>query len=477
MKKLLFSFVFLFVATIADAQYFLQAIEEDGFPACYGYALKFANSNLKDNGDGTCSIADQTGAGGEDAITVNTTAATDANFLDNLYYDWAIATVPAPDDITIKPNYNAASGDFAFLLNECAWAVNGLVCEGATADTIEIYLQFPDPATTDKTITFFNATDTVVGKDTTDILTNKTMAAASNVLDADTAVALAADPVNCASSGLAGGITAAGVAEACLTPGTGVATWIATPSSANLLAALTDETGTGADVFGTAPSFTTSLRMATDLGTLLDTNSNELFILDAVTSAVNEFTVANAATGTNPTITASGGDTNIGIALTNKGTGGVVITSTNAGPDLITHGLTVNNDGLSSAATDDFIVKGETSDTLLVVDASEDDIELGGLVETTGTAPTIVSAACGTTPEGVVTATATDMGGKITVGGGVITTCTMTFNQTWTIAPSCVVLNGTALAIFGTSTATTLVLTSVTSMDADIIMYNCFGQE
>ncbi len=36
--------------------------------------------------------------------------------------------------------------------------------------------------------------------------------------------------------------------------GTGVATFLGTPSSANLLAALTDETGTGAAVFGTAPA-------------------------------------------------------------------------------------------------------------------------------------------------------------------------------------------------------------------------------
>ena len=39
--------------------------------------------------------------------------------------------------------------------------------------------------------------------------------------NASTASALAADPANCASSGLAGGITAAGVAEACITPNAG----------------------------------------------------------------------------------------------------------------------------------------------------------------------------------------------------------------------------------------------------------------
>jgi hypothetical protein len=41
--------------------------------------------------------------------------------------------------------------------------------------------------------------------------------------------------------------------------GTGVATFLATPSSANLLAALTDETGTGANVFATSPTLVTPI--------------------------------------------------------------------------------------------------------------------------------------------------------------------------------------------------------------------------
>ena len=39
--------------------------------------------------------------------------------------------------------------------------------------------------------------------------------------------------------------------------GTGVATWLGTPSSANLASAITDETGSGALVFGTSPTLTT----------------------------------------------------------------------------------------------------------------------------------------------------------------------------------------------------------------------------
>ena len=48
--------------------------------------------------------------------------------------------------------------------------------------------------------------------------------------------------------------------------GTGVATWLATPTSANLLAAVTDETGTGVLVFGTAPTFTTSITCPLEIG-------------------------------------------------------------------------------------------------------------------------------------------------------------------------------------------------------------------
>jgi hypothetical protein len=56
--------------------------------------------------------------------------------------------------------------------------------------------------------------------------------------------------------------------------GTGIADFLGTPSSANLIAAVTDETGTGSLVFGTSPSFTTSLTLnATGELRLADTDS------------------------------------------------------------------------------------------------------------------------------------------------------------------------------------------------------------
>ena len=59
------------------------------------------------------------------------------------------------------------------------------------------------------------------------------------------------------------------------------------------------------------------------VGDVIDTNGNELLKVTATASAVNELTLANAATGGVPTLTASGGDTNVGFKLVSKGTGEV----------------------------------------------------------------------------------------------------------------------------------------------------------
>lgn len=53
-------------------------------------------------------------------------------------------------------------------------------------------------------------------------------------------------------------VTAGAYDAAATVLGTGMPAWFTTPSSANLIAALTDETGTGACVFGTTPTFKTS---------------------------------------------------------------------------------------------------------------------------------------------------------------------------------------------------------------------------
>ena len=59
-----------------------------------------------------------------------------------------------------------------------------------------------------------------------------------------------------------------------------------------------------------------------------DSNGNEQIIFTATASAVNEVTIANAATGNDPTFTASGSDTNIGLDFIPKGTGAVTFLGT-----------------------------------------------------------------------------------------------------------------------------------------------------
>ena len=54
---------------------------------------------------------------------------------------------------------------------------------------------------------------------------------------------------------------------------------------------------------------------------IIDENGNEQVTFTTTGSAVNEFTVANAATGNAPAISATGGDTNIDLNITPKGTG------------------------------------------------------------------------------------------------------------------------------------------------------------
>jgi hypothetical protein len=82
--------------------------------------------------------------------------------------------------------------------------------------------------------------------------------------------------------------------------------------------ALTNATGSLS-----SPTITTPI-----IAQINDANSNEEIIFTATASAVNEVTIANAATGNNPNFTASGSDTNVGINFTPKGTGAVTFNGT-----------------------------------------------------------------------------------------------------------------------------------------------------
>jgi len=110
----------------------------------------------------------------------------------------------------------------------------------------------------------------------------------------------------------------------------GTVTWSATDKGNKIIYAAADD-GTNPNIidFGMGDvtlagtqTLTNKTLTSPKIGTsILDTNGLQLALLTATGSAVNEITLANAASGSNPTLTASGDDANIGISLATKGSG------------------------------------------------------------------------------------------------------------------------------------------------------------
>ena len=81
----------------------------------------------------------------------------------------------------------------------------------------------------------------------------------------------------------------------------------------------------------TAPKFA-------DGGFIADANGNESVVFGTTSSAVNEIKITNAATGNDPLIAANGGDTNIDLAISPKGSGELVIGTGSAAAAITTSG-------------------------------------------------------------------------------------------------------------------------------------------
>tara|TARA_Y100001972_G_scaffold24855_1_gene30141 strand:- start:26 stop:1234 length:1209 start_codon:yes stop_codon:yes gene_type:complete len=98
-----------------------------------------------------------------------------------------------------------------------------------------------------------------------------------------------------------------------------------------------------------------------------DENGNEQIVFQTTASAVNQFDITNAATGNAPSISATGGDSNVDIALIPKGTGETKI------------GTGAANATLTSNGAHDLILdtnSGTNSGTITITDAANGDITI-----------------------------------------------------------------------------------------------------
>ena len=108
--------------------------------------------------------------------------------------------------------------------------------------------------------------------------------------------------------------------------GTGY-TWSATDKGTRVL--YSDGTNiydTGLDAttaVNTLSNKTLTLPTIANNGSIIDGNANAYITFQSNTTAVNQITLANAATGINPNIQATGTDTNVSLSLTPKGVGNI----------------------------------------------------------------------------------------------------------------------------------------------------------
>lgn len=152
--------------------------------------------------------------------------------------------------------------------------------------------------------------------------------------------------------------------------------------------------------------FTTSANQASTFGTITlsggvnDVNGNELVRVTATAAAVNEITVANAAAGAAPVISATGNDTNISLNLVGKGTGvvqaGGVPVATTTGAQTLTN-KTLTAPIISTISNTGLLTLPSSTDTLVGRDTTDT------LTNKTLTAPILTTPAIGTPASGVLT--------------------------------------------------------------------------